>query len=318
MAVASKKATAKQINFENVSTIRPDEAVGGGMADNFEGIIASARFGPGKYGSMTKYGLMVHLEIHPVDESVNGGKPVKEMLSAGDLKNFVPSLDGETPAGADAADYLQLAEGGAEIDDLSDLLGYVAIPLNAKKGQTIPSGSNFIFFTTKLRDAGFPVEEMSPDVSCLEGLRCNFQRMVKPKIKDTDKDVKVLVPYEYLGREDEGKSSAKAAKSTATKTEKAAPAAAKGKAASGGGDDELEALKTKVRELILDTLREADPDEETSLPTLPKRDVSEAVVKQIDGKAKSVVVKLLGNVEFHGESDGYTYDTDREVYELVE
>lgn len=307
-----------QVNLDNVSTLNPDEMTSGGMPDNLDVTIVEARFVPVKYGTMTNYAIGLRVKYVADDDSV---KPFQEQYSGGDLKLFVPSADGIEPAGASAQDYMALASGQAQVDDVEDLAGVVALALNAKPGQSISSKSNVGYFMDSVKKCGFPVDELSRDVRFLEGRRFHMERQIKPKDKAEDKDVKCFVPTEYLGKV-EGKKATAPAASTVKAATKAAPAqataavkpngAANG-AANGNGD-----LNEKVYGLILDQLRAAEEDGDTGLKTLAKSAVSKAVIGGLVSKEKTQAVTLLGNAAFHEAGEGYTYDADREVYELVE
>lgn len=308
---------AKGLNLANLSTVRPDEAVGGGLLDDVDVIIKKARFKPVKYGAMKNYALGVVVDFVTDDEEA---KEHSEIYSAGDLKNFVPTNDGDEPAGATKSQYLQLANGDldADADDLAEMEGIAPMKLNAKAGATIPLNSNYLYFNKKLAECGFPVEEMSPDIRWMEGLRLHVQRHDKEGqvVEPGKKAIRPLIPTEYRGRVKGKVGAAKAA--TKTAASKKAAEVEEETEESGATNGAVSELDQQVYAAIVNYLAEnaTDEDEDTGFRYLPKQQVAKAVIDQFKGKNMSIVMKKLGDESFHEAGEGYLFSAEKAAYLL--
>lgn len=100
-----------------VASLNPDEMMQGGLPDDFDGWV-SVKYVPWTYSdrSLDHYVLACRADYVPDPDS--GIEPFSTYYSAGgkSLSNFVPSMDGETPAGQTLEVYRQLANGEVEID----------------------------------------------------------------------------------------------------------------------------------------------------------------------------------------------------------
>lgn len=173
-----------------------DEFVAGGLPDNFDGEVVEARAviwnydngnGP-KYvkdieGNDTDevlYTLAARLVIQRDDEP----EPVTTYFSAGDPTQFVPSLDGRTPAPA---------------DDSGCSEGIYFIRTGAKSA--LNNNTNYAQFLQALADAEAAAPQLkrprTPDIRFLEGLYGHWDRIpqkkragiVRPEVGDQRRDI---------------------------------------------------------------------------------------------------------------------------------
>lgn len=122
---------------------------GGGLLDNADVIIKSARFAPWDYNGAIQTPVLAAAITYQnrEDDSVT-----IQYYSAGDMKNFVPSEDGRQ-----------------------------AIPVGKAEG--LNESSNFYAFLTSLVNSGFPVDKITNDISVFDGLECHVDRVPQPKRK---------------------------------------------------------------------------------------------------------------------------------------
>lgn len=276
------------IDTSLVASLRPEDFMeGGGLPSDFRGVVKSSRFrkaGPGYDLPYTpgKPTLVLETIIIPADDSEYAGQEIVDYKSAGSLDLFVPSEDGKT-----------------ETD-----VGRFAKPVDKDK-KKMSRNSNFAHFMTVVRDAGFPDDKLSVDVSCFDGMDAYWTRIPQMQRKDmaqiNPKDggdsgrVKdILMPVEVYSAGGQaaagGASRKKSAAAKGTGAASAAPAAA---------DDS--GLAEKVAGLVLETLSDGE--------TWPRSRVIAQVVKGLDAAEKKGGMTLLQDPAWvGGEDQPWTFD----------
>lgn len=229
--------------FRETVSFLPEDMISGGLPDDFNGRMDKVRIVPFNYlGNRAEYSLAVRVDITPDEDS--GLDPFSQYYTAGNLAEFVPTIDGKTPVGATVDQYLELAAGEGVIpdDEIGEYEGTEFLPIGKKTG--VANNSNFALFLAALLTLpeGPKIREIwSKQVSFLEGMVCHFNRL-EPDTKtkksrsglqegagagDSNKerkgDGKILLPTELI----EMPPSANGKKKTAAST--AAPAKASSK-----------------------------------------------------------------------------------------
>ncbi len=173
-----------------VASLNPNDAVQGGMLDDVDVIIESARFALWDYNGKSKTVPALRVQYKDGEDKLH-----EQYYSCGDIERFVPSDDGKKLL----------------------LLGTAT---------ALSTGSNVVQYLTSLMNAGFPAAKLVEDVSTLDGLRCHVQRVTQAKragiVQTDDKDRSILLVTKILA--DVGK--AKATGPKAVKAATAAPATA--------------------------------------------------------------------------------------------
>lgn len=292
---------------KNVSVMRPDQFQGGGLPDDFDGVISEVRFVPWNYpteskpeGSIDHHILAARVTIEREDD----GAPVVQHYSAGELEHFAPSMDGESPVDLNG-------------EDIAEMEGVYAYKVGKK--EALASSSNWSHFLTALYEAGLPYEEMSPDVRFLEGLTAHFNRVPQRKRSGMGSDQgggdgkrvkEILVITEIKERaaaSSKKAGAAKAAKPTATKAAKtSAPAVAE--ESNGEGD-----LSSRLTEAIVAAAKEAGG-------TLVKSKLAQVAIKSFKGSEKTEALALATNGDFlEGLSEVNAFwDADEGTLTIVE
>lgn len=248
-----------------------DDMVQSGLIDDFDGEIVKARFFKWNSEKHDKGpSLAVRLTIKPEDEDEK-----TELISAGSIANFAPSMDGDEPVDLD--------------DDEAE--GVYAVPVG--KQSNLGNGTNFAHFMQCLRDSGFPKEKESADIRFLEGITAHFNRIPQKKRSgivasgdDQQRQKTILVVTELKGVK--VKSAAKSTAKASTKSDSKA---------NGSGDD----LDARLAELISSNIPEDG---------LNKAGVLQLVMKQYKGTDKSAAVKRAGKNEFLGSRSEWAFDAD--------
>jgi hypothetical protein len=298
MAVAKKAAGAKKggrqlITGGNVASMRPDELGQAGLLDDFDGVVIEARLVPWNYpteakpeGSIDHHILAVRLKIQPDEKD----EPVVQHYSAGELEHFAPSMDGIQPVDLDG-------------DDLDAMEGVVALRVGKK--EKLAESSNWGHFLTMLGEAGFPLDEIIPDVRFIEGLYAHWNRIDQRKrsgvvgSERTDNQGnkrarQILVVTEVKERRevsDEGEVAAE------TTTKAAAKTTAKAKAPAKAAPAEAAASNGDLGEQLTEKLRAALLEAEDN--TLQKAELSKVAIKGFPGgKEKTAAMALLKNAEY--------------------
>lgn len=193
-------------------SLRPSEAVQGGLIDDIDAKITDAKFIMYDYnGTVQNPTPALGLELELSD-----GVKHEEYFSAGDSKYWAPSGDGKT-----------------------------LVPTGDKTHLT--NTCKLVIFLGELVNAGFSEDKLGAgDITCLVGLKAHFQRKADPKRqglqrtgKNADREYSTLVVTKILGMPGEAeKPQAAASKPVAGQpsTNAAAPAAA-APAASGDVND---------------------------------------------------------------------------------
>lgn len=295
----------------------PDAMVQAGLADDIDGRIVSIRYVPWDYnGNLDHFVLGVAVEIEP-DE----GDVFTQTYSAGDLKNWVPSQDGEEPAGGDLDEWQKLGEGSLDLEDDEkaadgDYAGPFAIQVGRQAG--LPNSSNFAFFARALADAKFNGWADDGDLRALEGLYAHWNRVPPPTRRGLQgegekKASDVLVVTEILEMPGEGK------KGSAKKSKPASKGKAKSKAKEAdegdedGGEDEG-GMDAKVREVVRVALGKAED------ATMGRKEVEKVVRKAFKGRELVEAFKLVKDDEWMAGQDdgGWIYDDEEETLTLLD
>lgn len=205
-------------------SLRPSDAVAGGLIDDIDAIITDAKFMMYDYnGTVDPAVPALGIEL----ETKDGGK-YEEYLSAGDAKYFVPSGDGKTLTKVGDKDHLT-------------------------------NSCKLMVFMGELVNAGFPEDKLGAgDISVLKGLNAHFQRKAdKARAglvrtgKNADRQQTTLVVTKIHAMPGE-----KAAASTPNKPVAGAPTTASKPAASApvnGISDDL------AMNLVIELLGETNP-----------------------------------------------------------
>lgn len=341
MALAKKAGTTATAtpSGNRVVSINRETFVRGGLRDDFKGVTANSAYFPWlankkqheETGAAQQWRLALTFDIYPDDAGENE-EPERAIYGVADLKYFVPSNDGQNPAGATDEEYLALATSGGEIDDAEMYRGmlpiYIGTSKNPKHG-FLPLGTNFEFLEAKLEEcfeaagvdaAGRLVPGLDPsDARQFDGLYCHWNRLPVPgrtMRQDTSgkgnvKAGDVLVPTEFIERRADSAPAASpkaTGAATVTATAKPAPATTAGKV-------ELQVDDTLQQEIagdILTTLATAD-EGGTS-----KNDLVKALLPSYADKARRTALLLcLNSIPWLAADDKtWTYDGDTGLLSL--
>lgn len=280
------------MSSSKVASMNPDSFIQGGLADDFDGVITKVRFCPWNYnGSIDHHVLAVAVTIRPDDE-----EEFTQYYSAGDLEQFVPSMDGEN--GVNLA---------AENAEPADLEGIYALRVGKKEG--LASSSNWAQFIGAAVEANFPKDRITPDVTFFEGTRGHFNRIpqkkrsglvqTKPEDGKNNRNKEILVLTEFKSFETtngngkapaKAKAAAKTASTTSTSTTTAS---------NGNGLDE------KLAEIVRGALKKAGDD------GMPKSALPKAALAGLSGADKAKGVKRIVEAEFLNAYDSFwAFDAD--------
>lgn len=203
------KFTAQSL--DEFSTGRPDKFIG-------TWVKALAYPFKGRKSTDNKYFLSIGVFIVPDEDS--GYEPFWEPYSGGFLNEVVPSKDGKSPAGASDDDYLALGNGTTPEG--------LDVPVQDEKGNVIEDAPyvgeyilgqcrsnrswNQAYICLKDSDTKGILDLNRPGfLGFANGLRCRFDRVPQTN----DKEFKVLVVSEILGKGDvKAKSASTTGKST--------------------------------------------------------------------------------------------------------
>lgn len=334
MALAKKAGTTTTAtpSGNRVVSINRETFVRGGLRDDFKGVTANSAYFPWlankkqheETGVAQQWRLALTFDIYPDDAGENE-EPERAIYGVADLKYFVPSNDGQNPAGATDEEYLALATSGGEIDDAEMYRGYLPIYIGTSKNPKhgfLPLGTNFEFLEAKIEEcfeaagidaAGRLVPGLDPsDARQFDGLYCHWNRLPVPgrtMRQDTGKgNVKagdVLVPTEFIERR--AADTAPTAAPAATASPKAATGAAK-PAPATGAKVELqvdEALQEEIAGDVLMALTEAEGGK-------TKNDLVKALLPSYADKARRTGLLLcLNSIPWLAADDKtWTYDGD--------
>jgi hypothetical protein len=316
--VAKAKAAKKSKSKGSMAvSFNPDALVQGGLADDFDGEITRAVFGPWDYdGNMDHYELFVRLEITP-DEDSDIQDTVVEHYSVGKdaLDHFHPSVDGIEPVDLEEWDQ----------EDSSEVEGPYIVRVG--KRESLFNNTNWAHFVVTAVDAGFPKEDVSLDLGCFEGVHAHFNRLPqkkRPGLSDDGKQRTILLITELLEQEEKAK--------TKSATKKGKGKAAKVKSKAKDEDEEEEEEEEEVDE---EEDAEEDEDEEDSLDaalvailvealnsekdgTMAKRKILTTVVKNIDKAQKGAAMRRAAQEDFLSGRDEWVYDDEDGSISLVE
>jgi hypothetical protein len=172
-----------------VASLNPDTYAQGGLPDDFDGQIARARYVPWTYPdrSIDHYVLALKVDFAPDPDS--GFEPFSEYFGAGNksLFNFVPSMDGENPAGQTLEVYRQLATGEVDIDKEDEVAMGGVYAKQIGKAEVLNTNSKLSEFTTAIHEvvksananelvaAGW--QGWTASTECMEGLYGHFNRI---------------------------------------------------------------------------------------------------------------------------------------------
>jgi len=279
-------AKSKAVSFN------PDDLVQAGLADDFDGEITEVRYVPWDYdGHLDHHILAARVTIVPDEDS--GFDEFTQHYSAGDLQFFLPSVDGENPVDLEA-------------DDEDDMAGRFVVPVGRR--ESLANSSNWAAFVIAAVEAGFPKDQISSDSGVFEGVKGHFNRVPQQKRSgiqvgdDGDsrrREILVLTEVEEAPKKKAAKK--KATKKTASKKKSTKKAEAEDEDEGAGDGDDLAERLTGV---VVEALAEAED------MTLSKAKLPGIVIKQFDGAEKAKAVKLVSDVAFLEEGEGWEYDAD--------
>lgn len=338
------------------ANINPDELMQAGLPDDFEGSIAEIDYCAWDFGgNADQYGctMAVRIVIRPDDDSgiaydaEIGG--LESFLTASDLRNWVPSEDNTTPAGGfDVDTYASiqgkwqpdgtvLVEATPEADDLARMRGRYAVAgvqilekleRNPSAKVNLPNSSNYAFFLTTLKEAGYTA--WADGLDGMVGLHGHWNRLAPPSRggaiksasgeKKAAKDVLVLTEFTE-GPAGSAKAGAKAtskpaaaaaasAKTAAARTtaaDKAKAAEAEAEAEEGeepeGEEDEY---RVEVGAAVLEILMDSDGE-------MPRAKVFSKVASKMGVKESYPV---LNDDAFWTSSDLWNYDPETKTVSI--
>lgn len=275
---------ATKANDSLVASLLPDDMVAGGLADDFDGIVREARYAPFDYnGSIDVDVFSVQLKIERLEDGLEGDeKFITQNWSAGDMKNFVPSIDGTTQVADQTID-----DGEGNIRTRIGE-GYYALRVGARSA--LNNNTNAAQLMRSMIDAQFPKEKFSPDIRFIEGLKGHWNRLppdkkpgtfkndtAEQKEKASKRDVLCLTRFD--GIEAPTKTGAKSSGSTGTATTASTTAAS--------GD-----IDSRLAEIVKGIVK-------PGAPTMKKTALSGAVLKAAKGdKQVNAMVKRVTVTEF--------------------
>ncbi len=187
-----------------VASLNPTDAIQGGLLDDVDVIVESARFTMWDYNGKAKTVTALRVQYKDGEDKLH-----EQYYSCGDPERFVPSDDGKKL-----------------------LLTGTATALNTT--------SNVVLYLSSLINAGFPSAKLVDDITTIEGLRAHVQRVTQAKragiTQADDKERSLLLVTKILALPGEAVKggTVKAAKPKATA---AAVAAAPAVAALAPGSD---------------------------------------------------------------------------------
>lgn len=173
---------ATKPNDSLVASLLPDEMVAGGLADDFDGIVREARYAPFDYnGSIDQDVLSIQLKIERLEDGLEGDeKFITQNWSVGDMKNFVPSLDGTNKVADQTID-----DGEGNIRTRTGE-GYFALRVGARSA--LNNNTNGAQLMRSILDAQFPRDKFSPDIRFMEGIKGHWNRLPPDKKPGTFKN----------------------------------------------------------------------------------------------------------------------------------
>lgn len=267
---------------------RTDTMVKAGLVNDFDGEITEARYVRWDYdGKLDHDILAVRLTIQPDDPDVNKGEPVVQHYSAGDIKNWVPSEDGEEEA--DEGVYVAKGENG--------------------KQTGLPDSSNFAQFVGALEALGFNSDD--PALSAMEGVRGHWYRVAQRKRAGMaasatggegggdERQRTILVLTELAKGAAKKSAGATAAKGKPPAAKKAAP-----KDEEESGEDEND-LESQVAASIAEKVGEEG--------TLTVKEITSHIVKAFKGPNMKPALKLAQDTEWLAGRDEFAWDEDEET-----
>lgn len=302
--IKKKPATPTSAPVLAVAGLRPDQMIQAGLMDDFDGLVQKARFVPFDYnGTIDPPVLGVQLTIKPDD-----GDAFEQTYSAGDLNNFVPSMDGIHPCDLDS-------------EDAEDHEGIYALRVGKKDG--LNNNSNFAQFQTALIESGFDPDQLQPNVDSLEGLYGHWNRIPQKKRsgiqqaapeegqKARNKDVLVITEIKDAPAAT-GKKTAPSAKPVAAKSSpvgKKAPAPVEPEEDTDTTEEveetELSPLDTALRVIVTKAVTAAGDD------GIEKAKLVPLALKGLSGPDKAKGVKRVASDEFlSDESAPWLYDAE--------
>lgn len=315
MANASSRFAPAPMDPDEFSTGRPDAFIGT--------ILGTYAFPyKGKNSSDGKYYLNIGFVIQPDPSS--GFDLFTEAYNAGFLNQCVPSKDGVSPAGASDDDYTALSNGKGDLEKPVMDDAYQLIPSAPYVGEyalgKLSKGRSWEQVVMALRDSDTKslVDLSKPGfLGFANGLRCRFDRVPQMSNgkasapKEGQREFKVLVPTEVLGRADAGKANSAASASSAPSTMSTSASSP----APSGGD-----METAIKAAIV-TFLSTQPDNKALVGTLvskvstqmkaqgyPKADVM-AWIGDRSPKDQKIPVNLV-------DIDGTSFDPETQMLEL--
>ena len=143
------------------ASMLPDEMIAGGLADDFDGIIREATFGPWDYmGTVDPPVLGAKLKFERLDvgkEAEDDERYHTAWFSAGSLEHFKPSMNGTEPS---------------ETGPYATRVG---------QRQALNNNTNWAQFLRSVLEANFPRDKFRPSIDFLVGAKGHFNRLAPDK-----------------------------------------------------------------------------------------------------------------------------------------
>lgn len=296
------------VDASRVASMNPDNMVQTGLADDFDGVIKKVRLVPWNYaGTLDHYILGIAMTIKPDSE-----EEFVQYYPAGDLEHWMPSMDGDNPVNLDGY--------GTEGYDPAQAEGIYAIKVGKQLG--LSNSSNWAYFLIKAREANFPVDRITADVSRFEGTYAHFNRipqkvragLVKaaPAAGEKKRSNDILVITEFKGFVDQTGVATKPGPKLPTSSAKPAtsapatssPSVAVTTTSAAGGD-----LDTKLVAVVKSALAAAEPVD--GVRSLSKAKLPAAALKSLAATDKGKGVKRVVDADFlAGHEEDWYYDPE--------
>lgn len=322
-------------------SLRPDDALQFGLLSDvdFNGI-TDAYWAPWNMnGKLERDGEPFHMLGFFVAYDMGDDEPYLETYTAGYLGAYVPSEDGEEPAGGDFDDYLAL-DSGEETEPSDEMRGYFKIPCEREGKTARPAnqqgtGEHFFFSALEKcakavgREIEWDDEDGNPRP--INEVLAEFSgHLDRVKIRESDKNG-VLVPVEIDAEEGKGKkkigsksgASAKKSKRAVVEDEededetedeseeediKPVKKTTNKKTGNKLPDDAHEQIEAAIREI----LGENDG-------TMKQKDIAAEIGDKFSTRAMiSEAVSCCGDADFLEALDGVTWDPKKRVLALEE
>ena len=306
----------KQQPEQAYSSMLPDEMIAGGLADDFDGVIREATFGPWDYmGNIPDpiLGARIKYERLDVDKDADDEERFHvAWYSAGSLEHFKPSMNGTEPS--------LDSEGG---------VGFGPYATRVGQRQALNNNTNWAQFLRSCLDANFPRPSFRPSIEFLVGAKGHFNRLppdkkggqFKPKEGEEGKtagrrDVLCMTRFDgMVGANGSAGVNPTSSPSTASSTSKTSTAPA-------GGSASLTGLDDRLRKLVVDVIRGKGAVRKTAVSgeIMKKMKGDKEVNKAVKRVVESDFLSALADASVEDMSiygGGVSFDADAGTVEFI-